>query len=345
MWGRAPGGRVVFIGAVHEAVPALAAVLASPAEVVGVVTLPRERAARASGYVDLEPAAAARGVPLLRCTDINAAGQVERIVRLAPDLIVVVGWTRLIGPELLAVPSRGCVGFHASLLPRHRGRAPVNWAILRGETITGNTMMYLDASADTGDIIDQRPVPIGAADTCATVYARVAEAGADMLRRYLPALLAGTAPRHPQGPADEGPLPKRTPGMGITDLSRPARAVHDWVRALTAPYPGAFAFWAGRKVMLWASAVPGPGPRAGPPGPPGEVTGSGPAGVWVGTADGSVLLTAMSDEGTPPEPAWSWARRAGLRPGARFDPVDEATSRWALGLGPAPADAPAGGLP
>ncbi|HLH84929.1 MAG TPA: methionyl-tRNA formyltransferase [Trebonia sp.] len=335
---RGGGGRVIFIGAVHEAVPALGVLLDSTAEVVEVITLPPERAATTAGFIDLEPLAARFGVPVRRCADVNSAGSVGRIRALRPDLVVAAGWTRLLSPELLAVPRRGCVGFHASMLPRNRGRAPVNWAILRGETTTGNTLMYLSADADAGDIIDQRPVRIGPGDTCATVYAKVGAAGAAMLRQHLPALLRGTAPRRPQdnGPPGQAMLPKRTPAMGITDWNRPARAVHDWIRALTQPYPGAFTFLGDRKVMLWASAVPPrrPGrPSAGP----GQVLGYEAEGVRVGTADGSLLVTAMSDTGEQPEPAADWARRAGVRAGDKFRPVPPATARWALGLGPDPA--------
>jgi methionyl-tRNA formyltransferase len=219
------------------------------------------------------------------------------------------------------------------MLPRYLGRAPVNWAILRGDTITGNTMMYLDAGVDTGDVIDQRPVPIGPDDTCATVYANVAKAGADMLRDHLGALLAGTAPRRAQEPAREAPLRKRTPQMGVTDWNRPARAVHDWVRALTAPYPGAFTFLSGRKVMLWTSAMPR---NPSPGGCPGEVLGCDDLGLRVGTADGALLITALSSDGSRSESALSWANRNGVAAGDRFDPVDSATARWALGLGPDP---------
>jgi methionyl-tRNA formyltransferase len=332
-------GRLVFVGAVHEAAPALAALFDSPVQVAEVVTVPAERGPRPSGYVDLEPLAAAHGTPVRRCGDINAAEQVDHIRRLAPDLIVVVGWTRLLGPDLLAVPGRGCVGFHASLLPRYRGRAPVNWAIIRGEQEAGNTMMYLDVGTDTGDIVDQRPVPIGPDDSCGDVYGKVAAVGAAMLVEQLPALLTGSAPRRPQGPADGEVLRKRTPQMGITDWARSSRSVHDWIRALTEPYPGAFAFWAGRQVMLWASdaAVDVPAGRA-----PGEVLSCDEDGVAVATADGSIRVTAMSDPGAPPQPALAWARGSGLRPGDRFDEVDEMTARWALGLGPAPVAAPTG---
>lgn len=332
-------GRLVFVGAVHEAEPALAALFDCAVQVAEVVTIPAERGPRPSGYVDLEPLAAAHGTPVRRCADINAAEQVDHIRRLAPDLIVVVGWTRLLGADLLAVPGRGCVGFHASLLPRYRGRAPVNWAIIRGEKEAGNTMMYLDVGTDTGDIVDQRSVPIGPDDSCADVYGKVAEAGAAMLVEQLPALLTGSAPRRPQGPADGEVLRKRTPQMGITDWARSSRSVHDWIRALTAPYPGAFTFRAGRQVMLWASgaAVAVPSGRA-----PGEVLSCDEDGVAVATADGSIRVTAVSDPGAPPQPALAWARGSGLRPGDRFDEVDEMTARWALGLGSAPVAVPTG---
>ena len=336
------GGRVIFVGAVHEAVPALGVLIDSGAEIAEVVTMPAERAGSTSGFVDLEPLAQAHGITVRRCADINSAESVQRVRELRPDLMVVTGWTRLLSAELLGVPAHGVVGFHASLLPHYRGRAPVNWAILRGEAMAGNTMMYLDAGTDTGDIIDQQPVPITADDTCATVYAKVGEAGAGMLGRHLPALLAGTAPRRPQGQADGPPLPKRTPGMGITDWNRPARAVHDWIRALTWPYPGAFTVLAGRKVMLWASAVPGA--RTGPGGAggaAGAVLGWDADGVRVGTADGVIVLTSMSDaDGAagPPGPAAAWAERNGVRPGAVFEPVSAETAAWALGLGPRPAE-------
>jgi methionyl-tRNA formyltransferase len=328
-------GRLVFVGAVHEAEPALRAVLDGPAEVAAVVTTTEETTRRHSGHVDLAPLARAGGVPVIRTDDVNRAGTVEAIRALAPDLLVVIGWSRLIRDELLEVPPRGCVGCHASLLPRHRGRAPVNWAMIRGETLVGNTMMLLAPGADTGDIVDQRAIGVDPEDTCATVYAKVGDAGADMLRQHLPALLAGTAPRRRQR-ADEGDLlPKRTPAMGITDWTRTARAIHDWIRAQTLPYPGAFTCLDGRKVMLWRSLVPTQRQTSGST-RPGEVLGGGADGVRIGTGTGPIVVTQMSWPGQPPEPAWHWCERARIRPGAVFDAVDRATAHWALGLGPEP---------
>jgi methionyl-tRNA formyltransferase len=328
-------GRIVFIGAVHEARPALDVLLASPlVRVAAVITATPDGLAKLAGAVDLTGPALPAGVPVIRTDDVNAPEIVTSVRELAPDLLVVVGWTRLLGRSLLSVPRRGCVGFHASLLPAHRGRAPVNWAILRGETVTGNTMMMLDPGADTGDIVDQRPVTIGPEDDCGTVYQRVGKAGARMLAAHLPALLAGTAPRRRQNPDDGDVLPKRTPEMGAIDWTQPARAVHDWVRALTVPYPGAFGAIDGRRVMVWATLPPSS--RRSPAGAPGTVLGLNGSGISVATGTGSVVVTRMSAAGEPPEPATAWCRAHGIRPGMRFDPVPAELARWSRGEGPRP---------
>ncbi|WP_166459546.1 methionyl-tRNA formyltransferase [Amycolatopsis pithecellobii] len=327
-------GRVVFVGAVHEARPVLSTLLTHPAaRVVAAMAPPAEQAKRLSGAVDLAEVAGHEGVRVLQAADINAPAVGDTVRALEPDLLVVAGWTRLLGPELLSVPAHGCVGFHASLLPRHRGRAPVNWAILRGETRTGNTMLFLDPGADTGDIIDQCPVPILLDDTCGTVYERVAAAGARMLAEHLPALLAGTAPRRPQRATEGDVLPRRTPEMGVLDWNRPARAVHDWVRALTKPYPGAFSDLDGHRTMIWRTRPPH---RSEPDGPPGTILAVDPAGVRVATAPGSVVVTEMSAPDQPPEPAAAWCARRGIRPGHRFAPVPPPLARWARGEGPRP---------
>jgi methionyl-tRNA formyltransferase len=327
--------RLVFAGAVHEAEPALRALLESPYEISAVVTPPRSQAAQLCGYVDLAPLARQHGIPLVHTTDINEPTIVARIRACRPDLLVVIGWSRLIGPELLGLPPRGCVGCHASLLPVHRGRAPVNWSIIRGETSTGNTLMLLAAGADTGDIVDQRAIPIGPEDTCATVYAKVGAAGADMLRTHLPALLAGTAPRRPQrGQGDV--LPKRTPAMGITDWTRPARAIHDWIRGQTRPYPGAFTRLDGEQLMLWRSRWPADGDRPAALSLPGTVIQVAPDGITVATGDGSLTVTEIGPPGQRSQAVTTWCRETGIGPGTRFDPVDPATASWALGLGPRP---------
>ncbi|HEY6793144.1 MAG TPA: methionyl-tRNA formyltransferase [Kineosporiaceae bacterium] len=327
-------GRVVLIGAVHEALPALQALLALGVRLTGVVTAPEARSGTMSGYVDLAVPLVGSDVPILRTGDVNDRACVEHIARMRPDVIVVVGWSQLVGAALLAVPPRGCVGFHASLLPHGRGRAPVNWAVIHGEHVTGNTMMLLAPGADTGPVLAQRRIPIGPHDTCADIYDAVGRAGADMLAEQLPRLLAGSARPAAQREELATHWPRRTPDMGIIDWDRPAAAVHDWIRAQTAPYPGAFTHRAGRRVMVWRSVPPRP---PDPIGPAGQVLCADVGGLRVGTANGSVLVTEAGDPGGPIEPAGLWYRRQGWAVGETFDHVDPAVSAWALGLAPRPA--------
>lgn len=327
-------GTVAFIGAVHEARPALDALLAQPDVSVGiVVTRPPEASTGPSGFVDLTDAAAAAGSPVLYTRDANEPRVVDAVRACRPDLLVVVGWTQLIRPELLAVPTRGCIGFHASLLPRHRGRSPVNWAILRGENLAGNTMMILAPGADTGDIVDQVPIPIDRLDTCATVYDRVGQAGAAMLVKHLPGLLEGTAPRRPQDPHAGDLLPRRTPEMGVIDWSLTTDELYDWIRALTTPYPGAFSVLSGRKVMVWAS-IPD-APASTPATRPGEIVAVNDDGIHVTTRNGLLCLTQLSLPGEEPCPAHVWSA-VRVEPGMRFDPVPRDIALWCRGQGPKP---------
>ena len=332
-------GRVVFLGAVRTARPVLAGLLRNTdVTVAAVVTAPKRSLPRLTGGVDLARLTRPARVRLIRTTDATDPEVLAAVRELDPDLVVVAGWIQPIGRELPAVARQGCVGFHASLLPAHRGPAPVNWAILRGETITGATMLLFGPDAATGDVVDQSPVAIGPYDDCATVYRRIGEVSARMLGAHLPALLAGTAPRHRLSPHDGDVLPERTPEMGVLDWSQPARAVHDWVRALTLPYPGAFSSISGQRMMIWATLPPvtEPEPAGMSVAVPGVVLGFQPTGVCVATGTGGVVVTQMSAPGEPPEPAVSWCLTHGVRPGMRFEPVPAELARWARGEGHRP---------
>ncbi|MGA1823510.1 MAG: methionyl-tRNA formyltransferase, partial [bacterium] len=172
--------------------------------------------------------------------------------RLKPDLIVVCGWQRLICKEILTIPSLGTIGFHSSLLPKYRGRAPVNWAILLGERETGITMFYLTPEADTGDIIAQKVFPILFNDDCGTIYEKAAKAGAEMIKEYLPQIKNGTAPAIHNPSASYPAYPKRIPEDGRIDFNRSALDIYNFVRSLTRPYPGAFYYDEhGHKVIVW----------------------------------------------------------------------------------------------
>jgi len=196
------------------------------------------------------------GVPLVKVRNINDEEHVERILSLAPDLILVIGWTQLVKAPILRIPRHGCIGFHASLLPRYRGRAPVNWAIINGEEKTGNTMLLLEEGVDNGDIIAQREISIGLEDTCGSIYDRVAETEFEMLDEVLPLIREGRMPRKRQDARLVTVMPRRRPEDGLIHWNWPAFRVYNWVRALTHPYPGAFTWLPGGRVFVWKATLP-----------------------------------------------------------------------------------------
>jgi methionyl-tRNA formyltransferase len=171
------------------------------------------------------------------------------------DLLLVIGWSQILSSAALATARIGAIGAHASLLPHNRGSAPINWAILRGEQTTGNTLIWLADNVDEGQIIDQIEFPISPYDTCETLYQKVAESNHIMIQRALPMLLAGECPGVPQPPSDEPLLARRRPADGLLDWHQSAVNVYNFIRALTRPYPGAFSFLDGRRWIIQSAAL------------------------------------------------------------------------------------------
>jgi methionyl-tRNA formyltransferase len=178
---------------------------------------------------------------------------------------------RSVGPAARQLIPHGLIGAHASLLPHNRGRAPVNWALIRGEQETGNTLQWLGDAVDGGEVIDMTSIPITPYDSCHSIYEQVAESNRDMILRLLPKLLDGERPATPQLASGEPLLSRRRPADGRLDWSVSSVRVYDFVRALTRPYPGAFGRLQGQQWTIWACALPPD--RAAADGPPGEVIG------------------------------------------------------------------------
>jgi len=218
--------------------------------IVGLFTLDATALSQMSGGVDLAAVLASQ-VPTMRGRSANSPEAAEWIASLCPDILLVVGWTQLIKPPLLSLPRIAALGFHASLLPKYRGRAPVNWAIIHGETETGNTMLVLEPGADEGDIVSQRKISIAFDDTCRTIYEKVSQTECEMLDEVLPLIRQGRLPRVKQDEAVATVMPKRRPEDGLIDWSWASNRLYDWVRALTHPYPGAFTFSMEEKVLVW----------------------------------------------------------------------------------------------
>ena len=222
------------------------------ADVVGIVTLPGPIDPNRSGQCPFDDVAARFGATLHETTDINAAATLEAVAALEPELIFVVGWSQLVRDEFIALASEGVFGMHPTLLPRHRGRAPIPWAILTGLARTGVTLFEIvDATADSGEIVGQVVVNIARDETATTLFGRIAAAHVDLTREFVPQLIARTAPRTPQDPARASTWHKRVPADGIIDWETRAPYLYDWVRAQTRPYPGAFTFLGEEKVVVW----------------------------------------------------------------------------------------------
>ena len=211
--------------------------------------------------------ARAHGLPVITPADANEAEVVARIRALQPDFLFSFYYRNMLGAELLALPRRGAYNMHGSLLPKYRGRVPVNWAVIMGESETGATLHQMVAKPDAGGIVDQQAVPIGPDDTAAEVFAKVTDAAEQVLARALPGLISGSARILPQDLAQGGYFGGRKPEDGRIDWTRSARAVHNLVRGVAPPYPGAFTRIGGRCVRILRTRLePNRRPREGAPG-------------------------------------------------------------------------------
>lgn len=247
---------MAWIGFHAEGVPALEALLAADAPIGAVLTLAPEKAAKRSGVADYAPVCRRFNVPLHHIADVNGPDAVRLLTELAPDVVFVIGWHQIVKPDVLALAKTGMIGAHASLLPRNRGSAPINWAIINGEKETGNTLIWLAPDVDAGEIIDQQPFDITPYDTCATLYDKVAWSNRDMLLALLPKLLAGERPGTPQILDGTPVLARRRPADGLMNWHNSARVLYDFVRALTRPYPGAYSALDGTVFKVWSTALP-----------------------------------------------------------------------------------------
>jgi methionyl-tRNA formyltransferase len=263
------------------------------AEIVGVVTLSGPIDPNRSGQCAFDDVAARLGAVLHETRDINAEDTLAAVRELEPELVFVVGWSQLVRDPFIELANEGVFGMHPTLLPRHRGRAPIPWAILTGLARTGVTLFEIvDTTADSGAIVGQREVEISPDETATTLFARIADAHVELVRALVPQLLARTAPRIPQDPSRASSWPKRSPADGIIDWETRAPYVYDWVRAQTRPYPGAFTFIGDEKVIVWG-ARPVSLADAAPAGTIVEVLDEGPV---VACGEGGLVLEEVQTD-------------------------------------------------
>jgi methionyl-tRNA formyltransferase len=245
--------RIIFMGSAKLACPCLDRLLANPADqVVGVVTQPDRPKGRS---LQVAPCAvrahvATRGIPVFTPENVNAPDSVAALQALALDLIVVVAYGQILKADILNLPpcgpahrsplcEGGCINVHASLLPKYRGAAPIQWAVANGETETGVTTMFINARMDAGDIIDQLAEPIRPEDTAGSLHDRLAQCGADLLARTIEALRQGSIRRQPQNEAKATFAPRIKKADGRMDWHLPATQINNRVRGFN-PWPGCF---------------------------------------------------------------------------------------------------------
>jgi methionyl-tRNA formyltransferase len=243
------------------------------------------------------PAVAARekGIAVHTPEKVGTPEWVERIAGMRPDLILSAYYRNMISTKVLALAPLGAFNMHGSLLPKYRGRAPINWAVLNGESRIGMTLHRMVREPDAGDVVDQEGVDIGPRDTAEQAFRKVLPCARRVLARQIDALLLGTARETPQDASQSTYFGGRKPEDGRIDWAMTSRQVFNLVRAVTDPYPGAFADIGPARLMVWWAEPDSPAARAGR-GKPGEVLSVSP--LVVATGDGALELTKTEWRGS-----------------------------------------------
>lgn len=305
--------RLVFMGTPDFAVPALAALMAAGHEIVRVYTQMPKPAGR--GRKETRSAvhdfALQHGLTLATPRSLKGADEAAAFAALAPDAAIVAAYGLILPPEFLTVPRLGCLNIHASLLPRWRGAAPIQSAILAGDSETGVTIMQMDAGLDTGAILAQARTPIGPAATAAHLHDALAALGAGLNVETLAALDDGRVAPAPQ--PDEGACyaPKLGRDDGRLDWRRPAATLARAVRALN-PWPGTWFEHGGLRIKVLAAVAEDDGPRA----EPGAVLDAAPR---IACGVGALRLVVLQRPGGAPLPAAQFLRGYALPPGTSLD--------------------------
>ena len=240
------------------------------------------------------------GIPYVT-SDINALENVALVREISPAFLLSFYYRNMIKPEVLALASRGALNLHGSYLPKYRGRVPVNWAVINGETETGATLHYMVAKPDAGDIVDQEKVAIAFTDTAYDVFNNLTKTAVDVISRAWPQLLGGTAPRIAMNLHQGSYFGGRKPADGKIEWTKSAVQIYNLIRGVTHPDPGAFTNIEGKRVVIW-QAWPVSGSGA-----PGRIIATDP--LLIGTGDGLLEIRQLQMEGESEVPASSFIEK------------------------------------
>jgi len=289
-----PPWNIVFFGTPDFAVPTLKALLKGPDRVVAVVTQPDRGRGRGQRVIPspIKKVALAHGLPSYQPDRVKDPSFLEEVKKLQPELFVVVAYGQILPKSLLDIPKYGAINVHASLLPRFRGAAPISWALLKGEKLTGITTMMMDAGMDTGDILLQSEISIGERETFETLHDRLAELGAQLLKETIAGLKSGkiTPVSQDHSGATYAPLIKKEDGR--IDWSKEAEEIDRQVRAFN-PWPGAYTQWEDRLLKVFGGEVG----QGNPQGENGSISWLGTDVIEVKTGKGCYRIREVQLEG------------------------------------------------
>lgn len=253
--------RIIFFGATKYSEDLLKELLRNKYEIAAIFTLPRKfrisystSAIEICNYADLRKISKEYKIPIIELSG-KFNKYVDRIKKFSPDIILVLGWYHLLPKAVRQIPKKGCIGIHASLLPKYAGGAPLTWALINGERKSGVTLFYLDKGVDTGDIIARTAFPIAYNDDISILYKKATRASIKILLDYLPRISKGNAPRKKQDMRQRTYFPQRRPSDGKIDWSKPAEQIRNFIRAQTRPYPGAYFLLRRSKIKIWKARV------------------------------------------------------------------------------------------
>lgn len=280
--------RIVFMGTPDFAVPSLEALVQGGHQVAGVFSQPDKPVGRHQNKLQPTPVkvcAQSHDIPVYQPTTLRDGQALATLQELSPELIVVAAYGRVLPDEILALPPKGCINVHSSLLPKYRGAAPINWAVVNGDEETGVTIMDMAHELDAGDIIAQVRTPIGPDELVGEVHDRLAALGGQLLGQVVEQIAQGTAQRTPQDPALVTYAPMLSRALCPIDWSQSAQSIHNKIRGLN-PWPATSTdIFGGDGVKVFRSQVTGRTAK----GAPGTILGGGNDGIEVLCGDGAVL--------------------------------------------------------
>lgn len=302
--------RIIFMGTPEFACPTLQMLIDRGEKVVAVVTQPDRPKGRGQQLQapPVKELALQHGIPVLQPVKVRVPAALEELEAFRPDLIVVVAFGQILPKALLEMPQYGCINIHASLLPRYRGAAPINWCIINGESETGITTMQMDVGLDTGDMLLIRSIPIGGAETASDLHDRLATLGASTMAETLDLLRAGQLQPEKQDDSQTCYAPMLKKELGAIDWSKDALAIHRLIRGVT-PWPGAYSALDGKMLKVLRARI------SDGSGAPGTVIAAGRDGLEVACGQGSIIIEELQLEGKKRLPAADFLAGYKVAPG------------------------------